>query len=338
MKLKQVFAVSKDPLRDAESYPQRFLGKIFERRNDAVRALPDLAREYVRTARMHYSGPAYPIIQINGDSCFIEWQNGDGNEQFEKRELRIAELTIAEGRVVFKDGVATVDPCDWRRVLTKSWECEGWDARIWADQFALARENPDQIQELLDKCDWWKFVGVDKMTIGHYLAFMDACPWFMDHEECAGIEVEECDWPYILMSHPEFSTRCTSWNAVDGCAWSVILSKDPRLASKCDWGKLDGDAWVALLKKRPRFEERCDWNLFSGWHWVELLKSRPKFASHCDWSKLSGADWARLLERRPEFAKMCDVTKLNDSDCVELLQTQPQLFGPINAIRSHKPA
>ena len=62
MKLEKVYAVSKDPLRDAESYLQRFLGKIFEQRNDAIRALPDLAREYVRTARMHYSGPAYPIL------------------------------------------------------------------------------------------------------------------------------------------------------------------------------------------------------------------------------------------------------------------------------------
>ena len=218
-KLKQVFAVSKDPLRDAESYPQRFLCKIFEQRSDAVSALPDLAREYVQAARMHYTGPAYPIITINGVSSSIEWQNGDGAEQFGDKELRIEELTIAEGRVVFKNGVAAVDPCDWRRVLTKSLECEDWDARTWAERFAMARDNPDQIQELLDKCDWWKFVGVDKMAIGHYLAFMVACPWFMEHEECAGIEVEECDWPYILMRHPEFSTRCTSWNGVDGQAW-----------------------------------------------------------------------------------------------------------------------
>ena len=338
MKLKKVYAVSKEPLRDTESYPQGFLGKIFEQRNDAIRALPDLAREYVRAARMHYSGPAYPIIQINGASCFIEWQNGDGFEQFENKELRIEELTIAEGRVVFKNGVATVNSGDWRRVLIKDLECEDWDARTWADQFAMARENPDQIQELLDKCDWWKFIGVNKGALGHYLAFMDACPWFMEHEECAGIEVGECDWPYILEKHPEFSKRCTSWNAVDGRAWRIILSKAPRLASKCDWEKLGGEEWVELLKKRPRFEKQCAWSRLSGWNWVELLRSRPKFANHCDWSKLSGADWARLLESRPEFAKMCDVTKLSDSDCAELLQTQPQLFGPINAIRSHKPA
>ena len=145
------------------------------------------------------------------------------------------------------------------------------------------------------------------MAIGHYLAFMVACPWFMEHEECAGIEVEEYDWPYILMRHPEFSTRCTLWNGVDGQAWCVILSKAPRLASKCDWEKLDGSEWVALLKKRPRFENQCDWSRLSGCHWVELLKSRPKFATHCDWSKLSGADWERLLERRPEFADRCDL-------------------------------
>jgi hypothetical protein len=306
-RLKKVFAVSKDPLRDAESYPQRFLGKIFERRSDAVSALPDLAREYVQAARMHYSGPAYPIITINGVSSSIEWQNGDGAEQFGDKELHIEELTIAEGRVVFKNGVATVDPSDWRRVLTKSLECEDWDARTWAERFAMARDNPDQIQALLDKCDWWKFVGVDKMAVGHYLAFMVACPWFMEHEECAGIEVEEYDWPYILMRHPEFSTRCTLWNGVDGQAWCVILSKAPRLASKCDWEKLDGSEWVALLKKRPRFENQCDWSRLSGCHWVELLKSRPKFATHCDWSKLSGADWERLLERRPEFADRCDL-------------------------------
>lgn len=337
MKLKKVYAVSKDPLRDVESYPQRFLGKIFERRNDAVQALPDFARECVRAERIHYSGPAYPIIQINGDSCFIEWQNGDGSEQFENKELRIAELTIAEGRVVFKNGVATVNSSDWRRVLTKDLECEDWDARTWADHFVAACENPDQIQELLDKCDWWKFIGVDKWATGHYPGFLVACPWFMEHEECAGIEVGECDWPYILEKHPEFSKRCTSWNAVDGRAWRIILSKAPRLASKCDWEKLGGEDWVELLKKRPRFEKQCDWNRLSGWNWVELLRSRPKFANHCDWSKLSGADWARLLESRPEFAKMFDVTKLSDSDCAELFQTQPQLFGQINAIRSHNP-
>jgi hypothetical protein len=339
MKLKKVYAVSKEPLRDAESYPQRFLGKIFERRNDAVQALPDLAREYVRAARIHYSGPAYPIIQINGASCFIEWQNGDGFEQFENKELRIEELTIAEGRVVFKNGVATVNSSDWRRVLIKDLECEDWDARTWADHFVeAARDNPDQIQELLGKCDWWKFIGVNKMETGHCPGFLVACPWFMEHEECADIEVAEYEWPFILMRHPEFSKRCTTWNGISGSQWREILSKAPRLASKCDWKKLEGGDWVALLKKRPRFEERCDWNLLSGWLWVELLKSRPKFATHCDWSKLSGADWARLLESRPEFAKMCDVTKLSDSECAELLQTQPQLFGPINAIHSHKPA
>ena len=65
-KLKKVFAVSKDPLRDVESYPQRVLGKIFEQRSDVLSALPDLAREYVHAARMHYSGPAYPIIKNKG--------------------------------------------------------------------------------------------------------------------------------------------------------------------------------------------------------------------------------------------------------------------------------
>ena len=311
MKSKQVFAISKDPLRDAESYPQRFWGKIFEHRNDAIRALPDLAREYVRAERRNYSGEAYPIVQITSDSCFIKWQDSDGAERFESKELRVEELTIAEGRILFKNGVATVDPCDWRRVLTKDMDCEDWDARTWADRFVIARDNPDQIQELLEKCDWWKFIGVDKMATGRYPDFMDACPWFMEHEECASIEVEEHDWPHILMSHPEFSSKCTSWNAVEGHAWSVILSKAPRLAAKCDWRRLEGDDWVKLLEKRPRFEKQCDWSRLSGCHWVELLKSQPKFASHCDWSKLSGADWDTLLKRRPEFDKMREKSESN---------------------------
>lgn len=301
-----VYAIAKEPVTNAASYPYRFLPRVYMRKIDAVAALPELAREFMRKFPRVDDEWENPIALILRDECDIEYQSRwQPDNSIKKRTLTIEKLTVVDGRVAFNDGVkADVD--DWEEVLVKDPKFKGWNAQDWIDRLYDASVNgPTEysFQDLLERCDWWKFLGVSGENVNNRQGFVISCPWLVDHVECSGIKILSCEWLTILERHPRVAKKCKVWDEFDGGSWSELLVKKPQFASRCDWKKLQGNDWVTLLLDRPSFSVRCDWSLLSGDDWTRLLKERPEFVEFCNPLKLSNAQWTEVFQYQPQLAE-----------------------------------
>ena len=303
----KVYAIAKEPATNAASYPHRFLGSVFKHKIDAVKALPELAREFMRKIPIIEYEWGNPIAVIHGDKCDIEYQSRrEPDNSIKKNTLTIEKLTVVDGRIIFDNGVrADVD--DWEKVLIKDPNFKGWNAQDWIDNLynaSVKEEEEHSFADLLERCDWWKFLGVSGENVGNRQGFVLSCPWLVDHEECSGIKILSCEWSTILERHPGFAKKCKVWNEFSGDCWSQLLVKKPQFASRCDWQKLQGSDWVSLLMERPRFSDRCDWNLLSGDDWTRLLKSCPEYAEFCDFSKLHNGHLTELQKCQPQLLEL----------------------------------
>ena len=297
-----VYAIVKEPWKSEEGYLARFRSEVFANKAKAVSALKDIARKIVREQIGDANGAE---LEFEKDEVRIAWGHAAGNgESSETTCLRVERLQVPKGRIEFEDGKASVE--DWEYVLTKDLRFRKWDYRDWARNFDIAVVSPSNetdsysIDELRKYCDWWRFVGVaqEQLDMPKLVA---SCPWFMDRPECSQLRICPGNWALLLSFHPEFSARCESWDAFEGCNWATLLKRQPQFARMCSWDKLDGENWVELLGEQPRFAKHCDWGKIDGGGWVSLLKKYPRFAKHCNWELLRGRDWCELLVELPKF-------------------------------------
>lgn len=151
--------------------------------------------------------------------------------------LRKDQLERCGGRIVVKD---------WSRAMTKDLRFEGWDADCWVRQFAEAEANSATgekggrcsdggytAEELLSKCDWWKFIGVE---VYDRPKLMMGCPWFLDRPECSHIKPSVEDWALIIRGHVEFADRCRCWDEFSEDQRNEMLEYHPELSSKLKKG------------------------------------------------------------------------------------------------------
>ena len=306
LKTMVVYAIAKEPTTHVASYPYRFLPRVYKRKIDAVAALPELAREFMRKFPRVDDEWENPIALIRGDKCDVKYQSRrQSDNSIKKKTLAIEKLTVVDGRIAFNDGVkADVD--DWVEVLVKDPKFKEWDAQNWIDRLHDASENGStehSFGDLLERCDWWKFLGVSEKDVYNRNGFVLSCPWLVDHAECSGFKILLCEWLTILERHPRFAMKCKFWDEFDGDNWSELLVNKPQFASRCDWKKLQGNNWVTLLLDRPRFSVRCNWNLLSCDDWTRLLKERPEFVEFCNPLQLSNEQWTEVFQYQPQLAE-----------------------------------
>ena len=259
-----IYAIAKEPITDANSYPHRFLRHVFKSKRDALAALPKMARDFIREEfclGKGISGGEFLVAVIRGSKCDIEYQSGVQPNALVKKTLIVEKLDVVDdGRVRFDDG-AGVDIEDWDRLLIKDWDCRYWDWGKWTDQFANASTYPEtaehSIKWLLARCDWWKFAGVDYRDDMRIPAFLEACPWFMDHKECSGLKLMPEGWGSVLKKHPEFGKRCKCWNRFNEHVWASLLLQQPQFADKCSkWEEMPESEVALLIEKWPDLESR----------------------------------------------------------------------------------
>ena len=310
MKMADVYAVVRDSV--AGSYPSRFLADVFEKKAVAVASLKDVARKFVRNERRWAASGVWIEIEVDKGSAIISrYREGGDDVSEETVRLSIEKVAVPKGRVSFVEGRAMVK--DWGEALTKDLRFRDWDAKKWVEAFISVDcgERMYVLEDLLANCDWWKFIGKTENDFD-MPKFASACPWYMEHPECAQIHLEPRDWSLVLLKHPEFANKCDVWEDFDGTAWKELIMRHPEFADRCDWAKLEGEDWAYLLRERPELASHCQWEKLEGRNWGDLLKDRPEFADKCNWNSLRGQDWCELLVARPEFEKHLVVERLRD--------------------------
>ena len=127
---------------------------------------------------------------------------------------------------------------------------------------------------------------------------------------CPFDKFSDRDWDNLLSHQPQFADRYDKLEELEGLSnhtWNFILQHRPELAHKCNrWTGFDGNDWTALLVQQPQFASECKWDRLYSADWERLLCKRPQFADRCDkWSEFSGWLWEALLEEQPQFADQC---------------------------------
>ena len=325
--------VKEDPL--PRFYKDRFMPKVFLRKDDAVKVLREDPQSLLGYGWLGY-GCKIINCEVHGDRYTITKRTGDGHE--ETQTFAIEKLKVGEDRVFFdSNGVAEVS--NWEYVLVKNLGCVDWDTHEWVHHLAELGYSECYGKYVLDCCDWWKFIGVTDVDMPK----LCSCPWFLDHKECAGIQLRSDDWCQILKSHPEFETHprfasSGGWEMFTGQDWSELLSAQPRFADHCQWDELSGWNWMTLLLEKDIFLERfrpvAEVKLHDGsitsYHIPDFIIKFPEFGRMFDLTCLRACDWVRLLSVHPEYEPGCDFSNFCDEDWVVLLQAQPQFLNRVN--------